>query len=76
MLIAVKLKPINDQRAFINCVKAGWGEMQDALGARCGSLVPVGAPWNGYKPEISRGFPRKDRFQKAKSTATRMRILR
>jgi hypothetical protein len=40
---------------------------------RCGSLVPVGAPWNGYKPEISRGFPRKDRFQKAERRVTRMR---
>ena len=33
VLIAVKLKPINDQRAFINCVKAGRGKMQDAPGA-------------------------------------------
>ena len=49
--------------------------MQDTLDARCGSLVPVGAPWNGYKPEISRGFPRKDRFQKAERRATRMRIF-
>ncbi len=32
MLIAVKLN-INDQRAFINCVKAGRGKIQDALGA-------------------------------------------
>ena len=50
--------------------------MQDTLDARCGSLVPVGAPWNGYKPEISRGFPRKGRFQKAENRATRMRIFR
>ncbi len=25
---------------------------------RCGSLVPVGAPWNLCKPEISREFRR------------------
>jgi hypothetical protein len=33
VLIAVKSKPIYDQRAVVNCVKAVLGKMQDALGA-------------------------------------------
>jgi hypothetical protein len=43
VLIAVKLKPITDQRAVINCVKAGRGEMQDALGALWVSCTSRGA---------------------------------
>jgi hypothetical protein len=63
VLIAVKLKPIYDERAVINCVKAGLGKMQDALGALWVSCPR--APWNGCKPNISRDFPRAD-FRKLK----------
>ena len=50
--------------------------MQDTLDARYGSLVPVGAPCVEWvQARNFRGFPRKDRFQKAERRATRMRIF-